>query len=87
MGVHNTEVYADVKMLLDIPEDEPIFIIRAQDVVAPDAIMDYAELARVRHGATQEFYNLVAATHTELSVWRQFVGWQEEHPDKVKIPD
>ena len=32
MGVHqDKEIYTKIKQLLDIPEDEPIFIIRAQD--------------------------------------------------------
>ena len=31
MGVHNTEAYPEIRRLLEIPEDEPIFILRGQD--------------------------------------------------------
>lgn len=31
MGVHDTDTYPEIKMLLGIPVDEPIFILRSQD--------------------------------------------------------
>lgn len=80
MGVHDKEVYKDVKLLLDIPEDEPIFIIRAQDVVAIPTLMDYslsAESANVSVAFIGEMHKVVA----------EFEDWKKRHGDKMKVPD
>lgn len=62
-----------------IPEDEPIFIIRAQDRLAPLAINAYADLlsaAGIHEGARDigEFAYMVKQ-------------WQNANKDKVKDPD
>lgn len=61
-----------------IPEDEPVFLLRAQDVVAPATVEWWVIQAR-QHGALPE---IVKAAEAQARVMRK---WQREH--KVKIPD
>jgi hypothetical protein len=80
MGVHKTEVYPEIKKLLDIPEDEPIFILRAQDKAALPTLIDYEDEADHK-GASDEFYNSLEP------IYEDFRKWQADNPDKVKVPD
>ncbi len=59
-----------------IPDDEPIFILRARDRKAPSIIAHYAELCQ-------------DPTHKDAVRTRsaQFFNWQECHKDRVKEPD
>ena len=59
-----------------IPEDEPVFLIRAQDKVAPAALEFYADLA-AGHGASQQVINSVV-THAQA-----MRAWQRENGSKV----
>ena len=61
-----------------IPENEPVFLIRGQDLAAPEALRAYAVLAHSK-GASIE---LVAAT---LGHARQMEAWQRLVAPK--IPD
>lgn len=98
MSVHDTDKYAEVKRILEIPEDEPIFILRSQDRFAPLAVEDYAE--RVFKSARRLHQHEInkeesRAALKEARIWNQRVidcatemyDWQEDNPDKVKIPD
>lgn len=103
MGVHNEAVYPEVKRLLGIPEDEPIFIIRAQDVLSADAIEGYRELyteeVRKRAAKNQPPAELGHGLKVHLSVEQrkfrahlmdcedEMFDWQEKHPGSVKVPD
>jgi hypothetical protein len=82
MGVHaDTEAYAKVKEALEIPLDEPIFILRGQDALAFPAIARYHILAKqVEQNPPNEewFANIVKSMD-------EFVAWAQDHP--VKIPD
>lgn len=80
MGVHDTDVYPAVKQLLGIPEDEPIFILRAQDQCALEAIPVYAQLANDA-GAPKQFLAGLG------DVAFQFSDWRMKNRDKVKVPD
>lgn len=63
-----------------IPDDEPIFIIRAKDKSAPQAIMQYAETA-ITNGSPSSHAaecRLVAGGMRE---------WQQRNPDLVKAGD
>lgn len=44
MGVHDLSVYPQVKELLGIPADEPIFILRAQDITYQPMLAVYEQL-------------------------------------------
>ncbi len=80
MGVHSSQsVYAEVKKLLGIPEDEPIFILRAQDRFSAGAITAYR--ATVMPLATSEWDARVNADITE------FRNWQRINVERVKVPD
>jgi hypothetical protein len=86
MGIHQSEeVYSKIKELLDIPEDEPIFIMRAQDQFSVPTLADY--LNNVVNGTDN--------THNTMGDWfdsmrekgNEFLTWQRTNEDKVKVPD
>lgn len=59
-----------------IPENEPVFLLRAQDVFAPQTLEEYADALR-RNGAPPE---LVDAAREHAAEMRR---WQQEHGSKV----
>ena len=61
-----------------IPEDEPVFLLRAQDTIAPSVVEVWA-LAAHKVGASPE---IVDCAYKQAQKMRQ---WQEEH--KAKVPD
>lgn len=61
-----------------IPEDEPVFLIRAQDVTAPFVVEEWARRAEM-HGADR---GMVKSALNQALKMRE---WQREHG--VKIPD
>ncbi len=61
-----------------IPEDEPVFLLRAQDVCAPFAVKEWAFQAE-RHGVDTR---MVEAAKKQAEVMQD---WQREHG--MKIPD
>jgi hypothetical protein len=58
-----------------IPEDEPVFVLRAQDILAPIAVRFYAELVL---GATDDFRKAVEIQN----IASLMTGWK-----KRKLPD
>lgn len=60
--------------------DEPIFIIRAQDVVGPAAVRAYGQLAE-EFGASEE--HVASVFHAADAMQ----DWQNENADLVKVPD
>ncbi len=61
-----------------IPEDEPVFLIRGQDLVAPLVVREWAKLARLA-GASNE---IVQAAYRQAEA---MIEWQDSH--KRKVPD
>lgn len=61
-----------------IPEDEPVFILRAQDVTAPFVVRVWAQQAE-SFGALP---NIVSAAKTQAD---NMMKWQRKHG--MKIPD
>lgn len=61
-----------------IPEDEPVFLLRAQDLTAPHTVRYWARTAR-DFGAKEE---IVQAAQEQADA---MFKWQEEHGSK--IPD
>jgi len=59
-----------------VPDDEPIFILRARDKKAAELLFGYAE-------------KCLDKTHREAVRIRahQFLNWAEKHPDRMKEPD
>lgn len=60
--------------------DEPVFIIRSQDLLGPTVVRNYAESAS-RHGASAELVASAYAAADKMS------NWQGENPGLVKVPD
>ncbi len=80
MSVHDTQHYPEIKRLLGIPEDEPIFILRAQDDSACPMLDEYIQF-NVRPGNDPSWLDNMRQTANE------FNDWQVKNSDKVKQPD
>lgn len=66
-----------------VESEEPIFIIRAKDRFALPMIRFYAELGHlVKHGPE----NLDWLLDIDAVV-AEFIEWQNQHPELVRIPD
>ncbi len=63
-----------------IPEDEPVFLLRAQDKVAP-MVVEIWSLAAELSGASED---IVEAAFEHADLMRV---WQSKNPTKVKVPD
>jgi len=59
-----------------IPDDEPVFILRARDRHAFGLLQRYAGLAKDEKHREAVFVRIV-----------QFKNWAEMHPDRMKEPD
>ncbi len=58
---------------------EPIFVIRAKDRLAPQALLEYAQLMMKSGNA--------AAAEEIFDFIKEVIAWQNENPDLVKEPD
>lgn len=86
MGVHqNKEVYTEIKKLLDIPVDEPIFIIRAQDKFSFSIIKNYKNTVIGNIPIGNKKWN--EWKEQVESIMDNFINWQRANRDKVKVPD
>lgn len=61
-----------------IPEDEPVFLIRAKDVAAPEAVKAWAKIAK-QYGAKD---NIIEAALIQAEKMKQ---WQLDK--EVQVPD
>jgi len=61
-----------------IPVTEPVFLLRGQDVLAPEIVKSYAHMLRCRYGEDEQAKQL--EEHAD-----KMIQWQRNH--KVKIPD
>lgn len=53
-----------------IPYDEPLFLLRGQDIVAPEAVRAWAKSAR-RVGADPEIIRSAESQATAMEAWRE----------------
>jgi hypothetical protein len=83
MGVHKTDEYGKIKEILDIPIDEPIFILRGQDILAVRTVEGYIDNAReyTKDGIT------VGWMQNMEFVREEFMDWARSNMDKLKVPD
>jgi hypothetical protein len=65
-----------------IPEDEPVFLIRGQDVVAPAVLRYYAECA-MDVGADKELVDAVEKHADLMDEWQRSIG----AGGNAKVPD
>ena len=80
MGVHNTDAYPKIKELLGIPNEEPIFILRAQDKLSVPMIARYDIMAKqVEDGPDEEWHDHIR------DIQEAFLDWQ--HKNTTKVPD
>lgn len=63
-----------------IPEDEPVFLLRGQDTVAPQVVAFWCEQA-VQAGAAPD---IIKAAKGQV---KAMIDWQMKNHSKVKIPD
>lgn len=66
-------------LLSKLNPDEPVFVLRAQDILSPQALAMYAELAR-KVGLPEHAQQVEARAV-------QFMQWQARHAKLVKSPD
>lgn len=62
----------------NIPDDEPVLILRARDLVAPQVIDHYARLAE-GNGSPAGHVALVREARD------RFIQWQTDHPDRAPV--
>lgn len=74
-----------VKEILGIPLDEPIFVLRAQDRFSIEALGDYLLDATEKQPISRE--GLAEWCQQVMDVRTEFVNWQRENREKVKVPD
>jgi len=61
-----------------IPDDEPVFIFRAQDELANIVLLEYMEICR-QHGCDDKHVAAIG------DAYERFVAWGEDHA--TKLPD
>lgn len=64
----------------DIPGDEPVIVFRARDRLTPPLLSHYYEMCKATGSPPRHLEMIQGA-------YKQFVQWQEEHPDEVRQPD
>lgn len=68
-----------VQEVMNIPSTEPIFVLRSQDINAPDAVDSWLATSQRMVGPSKF---LSAATR-----YQAMLQWQNDHRDEVKVPD
>lgn len=63
-----------------VPDDEPVFVLRAKDVLSYGAIMNYQSMA-VSRRCPEEFIGGLD------NVLETFAEWADTNADKMKVPD
>lgn len=85
--------YADVNPLTKLHANEPYFFIRAQDRLSVDAVVHYSELLQreaekaYKNGDVRLWESLSDQAAQVAGLAREFMDWQKENSDKVKLPD
>lgn len=65
----------------DVPEDEPVFLIRGKDLLAADVVSDWITRAEMEGLVPADKINR-AKEHLQV-----IIEFQREHPDRCKFPD
>ena len=67
-------------------EDEPLFLIRAKDKLAPRTVRYYAQLCSF-YGFTTKNRDLIEFGEQAKRIAVEMEAWQRQNPDRVKLPD
>lgn len=73
--------FGNVKTQHDnIPDDEPVFMVRARDKLSLD-IIGYYMFRSIQAGSSRGHLQMV------MGAIEEFRFWQEQHPEDMKTPD
>lgn len=64
----------------DIPDDEPVFVLRARDMATVSTLQTYETICAALGSPQRHLDGIVAAR-------RGIHAWQQEHQDRMKVPD
>lgn len=64
----------------DIPDDEPVLVLRGRDAATPGALQMYETLCAAL-GSPERHLNLIRTARHAIE------DWQREHPFEVRVPD
>ena len=73
------ESHPHVQEVMKIPSREPIFVLRSQDVFAPETVDYWLQVSRVTAGPDK--FQSAAQRYKEM------LEWQNTEPTRAKIPD
>ena len=73
--------------LAKVPDDEPVFVLRAQDVYAPSAIIAWSALVGAPVNGKPAADESIIKSVTARQLAEEMRQWQEKHYLKAKIPD
>lgn len=103
LGVHGAVAIEPGKDVMDVvwpqllelhstrfPADEPLFLLRGQDVYAGWAVQAYYD--GVAEGRLTPAEMVGGLVHQEFAdavwrAWQAMLGWQLAHRDRMKVPD
>ena len=74
------QVDAEWRLLCLAALDEPVLILRAQDILAPKVVVRWAHLAE---GAGSALHKVQSA----LAIAKQMADWQAKNEHRIKVPD
>lgn len=93
MSTKANEIQQDDSVWNKAADDEPLFILRATDPLAPHVINVWIAIASMTDLATRGLKD--KGTHSindtkiqsAIDLRNRMIGWQGEYPNKVKMPD
>lgn len=68
-----------------IPEDEPVFLLRAQDIIAPDVVRHWAYMAKQLYTSDADVPKMAHLCNLAMTHAVRMEAWQAEH--RAKVPD
>jgi len=79
--------YEAAEYLLKLPHDEPVFVLRAQDLYAPAVMASWAILVKSPLPNKPPSNESLGKSREAMNIVREFRQWQAANPSKVKVPD
>ena len=76
-----------VDYLAKLPADEPVFVLRAQDLYAPAVMASWAILVKSPLPNKPPSEESLGKSREAMGIVREFRQWQAANPSKVKVPD
>lgn len=68
------------QILGHLGRDEPVFIFRAQDILSTMVIKQYLSLVEIYNPNNLLLESIIDSMN-------EFIAWQQQNPEKVKLPD